>query len=248
MREGGNPDAPPAPQGSENHFVPRGFCRFARGVRLALFPFAAVLAAAVAGALGPAEAHGRLGAAEGQCRLFIGPDIMKFTGYLPEASKNEFCEDIPATGPMIMVLDAEQLELRDMRVELRIVKDVGGEEKENENLEAVTVAYKEPKNYPNGTINFEHKFDEPGYFVGIVTVTGDHGERWVSRFPFSVGKTFMRDLPVYLTLGLGTLAAFVIYLVHRRRETAATKAHKPPPAPPPPTPDEDHGPEATPAE
>lgn len=249
MREGGNPDADSAPQGSESRFAPSGgIRRFARGVRLALLSVAAILAAAVAGAIDPAEAHGRLGAAEGRCRLFIGPDIMNFTGYLPEASKNEFCEDIPATGPMIMVLDAEQDELRDMKIELRIVKDVGGEAKENEDLQAVTVAYREPKSYPTGTVNFEHTFDDPGYFVGIVTVTGDHGERWVSRFPFSVGKTFMRDLPVYLTLGLGTLAAFVIYLVHRRRETVATKAHKPPPAPPPTTPDEDHGPEATPAE
>ena len=165
----------------------------------------------------PVEAHGRLGAAQGRCRLNIGPDVMNFTGYLPEASKNEFCEDIPSTGPVIMVLDAEQAELRDMKVELRIVKDVGGEEKENENLEAVTVAYHPPTVYPSGTINFEHTFDEPGYFVGIVTVLGEHGERWVSRFPFSVAKTFMRDLPIYLLLGLGVLAAYAVYIVHRRR-------------------------------
>jgi hypothetical protein len=185
----------------------------------------------------PAAAHGRLGAAEGRCRLFIGPDIMNFTGYLPEASKNEFCEDIPDTGPMIMVLDAEQQELRDMKIELRIVKDVGGEAKENENLEAVTVAYQPPKSYPTGTVNFEHNFKEGGYFVGIVTVTGDHGERWVSRFPFSVDRTFMRDLPVYLTLALGVIAAFVIYLVHRRRNpppqiSTAAMAFKTPPVPP----------------
>ncbi|QGM93408.1 hypothetical protein F7D13_04880 [Methylocystis rosea] len=242
MRDGGNPEAHPAPDVGED--------RFARGLRLAVLSAAAVVVAIVAGAPAPAEAHGRLGAAEGRCRLFIGPDIMNFTGYLPEASKNEFCEDIPATGPIIMVFDAEQEELRDMKVELRIVKDIGGEEKENEDLQAVTVAYREPKSYPTGTINFEHTFNEPGYFVGIVTVTGDHGERWVSRFPFSVGKSFMRDLPVYLTLGLGTIAAFLIYLVHRRRDTTtAAKAHKPPPPPPPPSaPDEDHGPEATPAE
>jgi hypothetical protein len=246
MREGGNPDAHPAPQRGEERSAPAGICRFAQGIRLALLPV--VLTVALAGAAAPAAAHGRLGAAEGRCRLFIGPDIMNFTGYLPEASKNEFCEDIPAVGPMIMVLDAEQDELRDMKIELRIVKDVGGEAKENEDLQAVTVAYREPKSYPTGTINFEHTFDDPGYFVGIVTVTGDHGERWVSRFPFSVGMSFMRDLPVYLTLGLGTVAAFMIYLVHRRRETTASKAHKPPPAPPPTTPDEDHGPEATPAE
>jgi hypothetical protein len=241
MRDG-NPDAYSAPN------LRRDVRRLAGGLRLAVLSAATLVIAAVAGAPTPAKAHGRLGAAEGRCRLFIGPDIMNFTGYLPEASKNEFCEDIPATGPMIMVLDAEQDELRDMKVELRIVKDVGGEDKENENLESVTVAYREPKSYPTGTINFEHTFNEPGYFVGIVTVTGDHGERWVSRFPFSVGKSFMRDLPVYLTLGLGTLAAFTIYLVHRRRETAATNAQKPPPPPPPSAPDEDHGPEATPAE
>ena len=184
----------------------------------------------------PASAHGRLGAAEGRCRLFIGPDIMNFTGYTPDSSKNEFCEDIPTTGHMIMVLDEEQSELRDMAVELRIVKDVGGEAREDENLDAVTVAYRQPKHYPTGTINFEHNFTEAGFFVGIVTVTGDHGERWVSRFPFSVGMSFVRSLPVYILFALGVLVASVIYL--RRRKTT----------PPPPrlkaTPD----PEPTPAE
>jgi hypothetical protein len=169
----------------------------------------------------PAAAHGRLGATEGRCRLNIGPDVMNFTGYLPEASKNEFCEDIPSTGPMIMVLDSIQDELRDMQVSIRIVKDVGGEEAENENLDAVTVAYSPPKKYPGGTINFEHDFKEGGYYVGIVTVLGDHGESWTSRFPFSVDRTFMRDLPSYLMMTLGVLAVSTIYLVHRRRQTAA---------------------------
>jgi hypothetical protein len=194
--------------------------------------FAAIFALAGLAAA-PAQAHGRLGAAEGRCKLYIGPDVMNFTGYLPEASKNEFCEDIPSTGPMIMVLDAEQQELRDMKVELRIVKDVGGADKDDENLDAVTVAYKPPHVYPNGTINFEHTFNEGGYYVGIVTVTGDHGERWVSRFPFSVDRSFMRDLPSYATMALGVIAAFTIYLVHRRRApppqiATAAAAFKPP--------------------
>lgn len=163
----------------------------------------------------PASAHGRLGAAEGRCRLYIGPDIMNFTGYLPDASKSEFCEDIPSTGHMIIALDAEQDELRDMPVEIRIVKDVGGEAKENADLDAVTVAYRAPRLYPTGTINFEHVFTDPGYFVGIVTVTGEHGERWVSRFPFSVGKTFFRTLPYYILMGAAVLALFFIYLKHR---------------------------------
>jgi hypothetical protein len=185
----------------------------------------------------PAAAHGRLGAAEGRCRLFIGPDIMNFTGYLPDASKVEFCEDIPATGHVIVALDDVQDELRDMKVDIRIVRDVGGPAKEAENIEAVTVAHLEPRYYPTGTINFEHTFDEPGYFVGIVTALGPHGERWESRFPFSVGESFARTLPIYLLLGAAVIAMFFIYMRHRnewapskasvRRPTAPT----PPPAP-----------------
>lgn len=184
--------------------------------------FAAALLLAGVVAVAPAQAHGRLGAAQGRCKLFIGPDTMNFTGYLPEASKNEFCEDIPSTGPMIMVLDAEQDELRDMKVEVRIVKDVGRAATDEEDLEPITVAYKPPTVYPSGTVNFEHDFKEGGYFVGVVTVLGDHGERWVSRFPFSVDRSFMRDLPVYLTMALGVVAIFAIYLIHRRRNPPPT--------------------------
>lgn len=201
-----------------------------------------LLVAAVFFTVGPASAHGRLGAAEARCRLFIGPDIMNFTGYMPDVAKNEFCEDIPATGRMIMALDDVQDELRDMKVEIRIVKDVGGEEKENENLDAVTVAYREPKYYRTGTINFEHNFLEAGYFVGIVTAIGDHGERWVSRFPFSVGESFMRTLPVYLLLTIGVVSAFFIYLYHRKLAPAPVKPIAPRDPEPP------HDPEPTPAE
>ena len=116
---------------------------------------------------------------------------------------------------MIIALDAEQDELRDMAVDFRIVKDVGGEAKENADLDAVTVAYRPPRIYPTGTINFEHVFPEPGFFVGIVTATGPHGERWVSRFPFSVGETFLRTLPYYILMGLGVISVFLIYLRHR---------------------------------
>jgi hypothetical protein len=201
-----------------------------------------MVAAALLGAE-PASAHGRLGAAEGRCRLFIGPDIMNFTGYTPDASKSEFCEDIPAIGRMIMVLDAEQPELRDMKIEIRIINDVGSEEKENEDIDAVTVAYREPKFYRTGTVNFEHNFPEPGYFVGIVTVIGDHGERWVSRFPFSVGKSFMRTLPIYILLALGVIALFAIYLHHRKVTPVAPATPVAPPEDP-----EPHDPAATPAE
>ncbi|HEY8262421.1 MAG TPA: hypothetical protein VIG55_14505 [Methylosinus sp.] len=192
---------------------------------------ATLLVALLALAAPPASAHGRLGAAEGQCRLFIGPDYMKFTGYLPDASKNEFCEDIPSTGHMIIALDAEQDELREMAIDFRIVKDVGGAEKENADLDAVTVAYRPPRVYPTGTINFEHVFPEAGYFVGIVTATGPHGERWVSRFPFSVGESFMRTLPYYILMAMGVVGVFFAYLKHSpKRPAKAPSRPEPEPA------------------
>lgn len=185
-----------------------------------------LLVAAVLLAAGPASAHGGLRQPV-RCQLFIGPDAMNFTGYLPDSDKNEFCEDIPASGRMIMVLDAIQSELRDMKIEIRIVKDVGSEAKENENIDALTVAYSEPKYYRGGTVNFQHYFPEAGYFVGIVTAVGDHGERWVSRFPFSVGESFLRSLPAYLTLSIGVVALFFIYLRHRRLTPAPVKVIEP---------------------
>ncbi len=187
---------------------------FLRSAIRSAAPALLILLLTLFAASAPASAHGRLGSAEGRCRLYIGPDIMNFTGYLPDASKNEFCEDIPATGHTIIALDAEQDELRDMAVEIRIVKDVGGEEKENADIDSVTVAYRGPRTYPTGTINFEHVFADAGYFVGIVTVTGEHGERWVSRFPFSVGMSFMRTLPYYVLMGMAVVALFFIYLRH----------------------------------
>lgn len=175
---------------------------------------AAILLLTLPAFIAQAFAHGAKW--ESRCQIFVGPDVMNLASYSPDASRSEFCVDIPSTGHAIIALDAEQDELRDMAIEIRIVKDTGREEKEN--IDAVTVAYKPPQVYPTGTINFEHVFPDAGYFVGIVTVTGDHGEHWVSRFPFSVGMTFMRLLPVYVLQIVGVALAVFLYL--RRRPIA----------------------------
>ena len=53
-----------------------------------------------------AQAHGGLALADDMCRLTIGPYNMHFTGYQPDNTRNkEFCEDIPATGRTVVVLD-----------------------------------------------------------------------------------------------------------------------------------------------
>lgn len=178
------------------------------------YPLFCILAAAGAlvGAT-PAAAHGAVRRVENACVLKVGPDFMYFSGYQPEISRRKFCEDAPTTGDTIFSLDYAQPEMREMTADLRIVRDIGAEEPDD--LQAITVAYLPPKVYPNGTISFEHVFAERGDYVGIVTIDGQHGEHWVSRFPFSVGRLYAPRTPYYL---LAAAAAFALLALLWREE------------------------------
>lgn len=174
---------------------------------------AAFLAFGVSGA----AAHGGVRLEQDECVLKIGPNTMHFIGYQRAGEEQEFCEDIAQTGPTVIALTAVSPDLRDMAIGIRVVKDVG-EEKERANIEAVTVAYYPPKVYRNGTMSFEHDFKEAGKYVGIVTVSDDLGNQWVSRFPFTVGVfTFMGYLE-YILYGVAftALCGFLWYMLGRR--------------------------------
>jgi hypothetical protein len=151
-----------------------------------------------------AQAHGGVSLDSGQCIMKIGPDTMNFTGYQPLKSREQFCDDIPDVGPTIIVLDAVQDELRDMSLEIRILRDVGQTD-DNENLEQNTETYVPPKKYRTGTLNFEYNFANKGKFIGLVKAKADDGREYVSRFPFSVGTTADRDIFIagfFAVLGL----------------------------------------------
>ncbi|MGE0195883.1 MAG: hypothetical protein AB7P48_09695, partial [Methylocystis sp.] len=90
-----------------------------------------------------ALAHGAMQRQPSACLLKIGPDFMYLSGYQPAASHNRFCEDVPATGDTIFVLDYAQDEMRGMSTDFRIVRDVG-ENEERQRLDAITVAYLPP--------------------------------------------------------------------------------------------------------
>jgi len=165
------------------------------------------------------QAHGGLSMAEDLCKLTIGPYTMHFTGYQPDSSQEkEFCEDIPSTGRTIVALDYIEEALRPLPTEVRVIKDTGSEE----DLEAITILHMPAKVYPNGSINFEHNFNVPGNFVGLVTVSGD--EEYVSRFPFAVGQgeSIMPSgwvLAMIAALGVG---AVFLYTVRRKPDAPAS--------------------------
>ncbi len=167
-----------------------------------------------------AHAHGGLALADDMCKLRVGPYNMHFTGYQPDSTRNkEFCEDIPATGRTVVVLDYMEDALRPLPTEVRVIKDTGSEQ----DLQAITVLHLPPKVYPAGTVNFEYNFDQPGKFVGLVTV-GDKQDL-VSRFPFSVGQTKIPLPPGYFLIAFaGTAVVGVIsfFLRGRRKLSLST--------------------------
>ena len=50
---------------------------------------------------------------------------MFFTGYQPQNSRDEFCDDILSTGQTVVALDMQDTELRNMLAEIRIIRDDG---------------------------------------------------------------------------------------------------------------------------
>ena len=160
-----------------------------------------------------AYAHGGVGMVDNRCVLRIGPDIMFFTGYQPQNSREEFCDDVPNAGQTVVALDMQDTELRAMLTEIRLIKDDGTHTRMNglpvlsdaelaskELLDPVTIAYFPPRQYPTGTLTFEHTFPENGKFIGIVTVRNEHGQTYVSQFPFAVGQPFAKSVGMYVVL------------------------------------------------
>jgi hypothetical protein len=167
----------------------------------------------------PVQAHGGLSLADDVCKLTIGPFTMHFTGYQPDSTQEkEFCEDIPAIGRTVVALDYIEEALRPLPTEVRVIRDSGPEDpKDPQALEAATIFHMPAKVYPNGSINFEYNFSQPGKFVGLVT-TGEKREH-VSRFPFSVGQT--KDNTSLIIGGAAAVAIAGVAFLFMRRKTPA---------------------------
>jgi hypothetical protein len=135
-------------------------------------------------------AHGGVSIEQDTCVLAIGTYRMHLTGYQPQVTAGEeFCEDIPAVGNAIIVLDYVDEPLRDMVAGVQVIeKDswTAAQSTAGDN-EAKAILEIPPKLYKTGSLKIEHRFDKPGYFVGFLTAEKEGQEKLVSRFPFSVG-------------------------------------------------------------
>ena len=153
-----------------------------------------------------AAAHGGLAMDKDMCKLRVGPYVMHFTGYQPEATgTKEFCEDIPDAGPTVVVLDAVDQPLRSLPLGVRIIADTGNES----DIDAITVLHLPPKTYPTGSVSFNYSFTKPGKFIGLVSVQ-ERGQTYVSRFPFSVASGWPA-MNVYFLIAGVILAGGLLY-------------------------------------
>jgi len=175
-------------------------------------------------------AHGGVVSMGNQCKLLVGPYSINFAGYQPQNNNSDrFCDDLPMIGDSIITLDFFDKKLREMTVSFRVIKTdtapLGTEEdgKVKEAELAQTPSFEIPaKHYSNGTMIIEQTFTEKGYFVGYVIVE-DENEKFISRFPFSVGypKSRILDMfsspfaviPIFIVIGL-----LVLFVSKKRDE------------------------------
>jgi hypothetical protein len=129
------------------------------------------------------------------CMVMFGYDMIHITSYLPGKSRSEYCEEIPATGKVIMVFDIENPKFRDLPIELRIIRDPLTPLGDAASLEPLTEVHFPPTRYTRGTFSFEHEYAQNGHYAGLVTLTKENGEQETQVFRFSVGETFWQWLP-----------------------------------------------------
>lgn len=152
--------------------------------------------------------HGGVSMEDDACIMRIGLFRAHFTGYQPETrATQEFCEDIPELGKAIIVVDFIDKALRGYRVEFRVLRDTQelGKRAQMKDLgddaaiEAATLFKLDAKAYPKGTLTFEQRFDQPGWYIGLLRARDDAGHTVDSVFPFQVGVSHpWRYVPAFV--------------------------------------------------
>ncbi len=172
-----------------------------------------------------AAAHGAVTMENDVCKMKIGGLFMHFTGYQPQSSRAEFCQDIPEVGRAIIVLDMVDKQLRDMPISFEVVRTTAsGTIPDFAAVDRNDVIVKlDRRTYPNGSIKADMTFTEPGNYVGMVMA--DIGTPVVATFPFSVGQSsFWRSMVIFvsaLVVAAAGVFAWVRKSTRHGRETAS---------------------------
>lgn len=133
-----------------------------------------------------------------RCEIEIGPDPIGIVSYMPDRSRDRFCSDFPATGRIVLTIDLVATRLRDMPIEVRLVREPKGPLDETDDLAPLTVATLPPRVYPGGSVVVEQVFDAPGNYAAFITAVEPSGTRRTTRFGFTVGGSLLYYTPALL--------------------------------------------------
>lgn len=145
-----------------------------------------------------ALAHGSVTNEDDLCAIEIGYLRAHFKIYLPESrGHDDFCEDIPATGPATFVMEYIHRSLGELPMEFRVIRNETGMGRftrvqhvdDIADIDAVTEFVLDSARHPDVFMT-RFEFTDAGEYVGIVTVD-DAASGRVHRavFPFEVGFT-----------------------------------------------------------
>lgn len=143
-----------------------------------------------------------------QCELSIGPDLISVVAYMPDRSRDRFCDDFPAPGRIILTVDLIAERLRELPIEARVVREAGGPLDENDDLAASTVALAPARVYSGGAVVIDHDYAESGRYAAFLTVIEPSGARRTTRFAFVVGNKLTFFTPAMLA---GVFLAGLVY-------------------------------------
>ncbi|WP_363347719.1 hypothetical protein [Methylocystis echinoides] len=201
-------------------------CSFASLARAApAFLVAAALVALLAPLPARAISMDKSSTIRDQCEISIGPDLIGIVSYVPDRSRDRFCGEFPAPGRIILTIDLIAERLRELPIEVRIVKEPKGPLSEEDDLTPFTVAYVAPRLYPGGAVPVEHVFDESGEYAAFITVTEHSGTKRTTRFGFTIGG-FLQFYATAILAGVFLSGAAFVYWRHAadlRREIKEKK-------------------------
>jgi hypothetical protein len=162
------------------------------------------------------------------CIIWIDFYSAHFTAYQPASRGNEqFCQELPDTGQTIFVLDYLHQSLREVPVDLRIIRNVTGQGRfvklqhveQVGDLEQHTVFYQPPVVRSDASFQAEFELAGEGDYIGIVSAghpTSD--ETYTAVFAFEVGQS-NTGFFVAPALVIGLL----VFYAFRRRKLGAVE-------------------------
>ncbi|MFM8858982.1 MAG: hypothetical protein ACKOEW_02590 [Methylocystis sp.] len=133
-----------------------------------------------------------------QCEISLGPDPISIVTYMPDQSRDRFCDEFPFPGKILLTFDLISTRLRDLPIDIRLVHEPNGSLENETDLGQHTVSFIEQKIYPNGAIVIANNFSESGNYAAFLTVHEPFGVTRTTRFGFRIGGKLLYYTPAIL--------------------------------------------------